>query len=126
MVKAGYVKHIGITQVGADTLRKAHSVHPISLVELEYSLFNRNIEKEILPTARQLGIGVVAFGALAHGLLSGAWSKNKEDVNNSRVPLYFRENIDKNLSLVEALREIAVEKQITVSQLAVAWLLSKG
>ena len=71
MVKAGYVKHIGITQVDADTLRKAHSVHPISLVESEYSLFNRNIEKEILPTARELGIGVVAFGALAHGLLSG-------------------------------------------------------
>lgn len=126
MVKAGYVKQIGITQVDADTLRKAHSVHRISLIESQYSLFNRNIEKEILPTARELGIGVVAFGALAHGLLGGTWSKDKEDVNNSRIPLFFKENIEKNLSLVEALREIALEKQMTVSQLAFTWMLSKG
>jgi aryl-alcohol dehydrogenase-like predicted oxidoreductase len=126
MVKAGYIKHIGMTQVDADTLRKAHSVHPISLVEYQYSLFNRNIEKEILPTARELGIDVVAFGTLAHGLLGGTWSKEKVDVNNTRVPLFFKENIDKNLSLVEVLREIAVEKQITLPQLAIAWVLAKG
>ncbi|MEK5254677.1 aldo/keto reductase [Paenibacillus sp. FSL F4-0125] len=126
MVKAGYVRHIGLTQVGAETIRKAQAVHPIALVESEYSLFNRKIEKDILPTTRELGIGVVAFGALAHGLLGGNWSKDKVDVNNARIPLYFKENIDHNLSLVEALREIAVEKQITVSQLALAWMLSKG
>lgn len=126
MVKAGYVKHIGMTQVDADTLRKAHSVYPISLIEYQYSLFNRNIEKGILPTARELGIGVVAFGTLANGLLGGTWSKEKVDVNNTRVPLFFKENIDKNLSLVEVLREIAVEKQITLPQLAIAWVLAKG
>lgn len=126
LVQAGYVRQIGITQVDADMLKRAHTVHPISLVELEYSLFNRGIEKDILPTARQLGIGVVAFGALAHGLLGGTWSKTKEDVNNSRIPLYFKENINKNLTLVEELRKIAEEKQITVSQLAIAWMLAKG
>lgn len=126
MVKAGYVKHIGMTQVDADTLRKAHSVHPISFVEYQYSLFNRSIEKDILPTARDLGIGVVAFGTLAHGLLGGTWSKDKVDHSNAHIPLFHTENIDKNLSLVESLRKIAVEKQITLPQLAVAWVLSKG
>ena len=126
MVKAGYVKHIGITQVDADTLRKAHSVHPISLVEAEYSLFNRSIEKDILATAKELGIGVLAFGALAHGMLSGTWTKDRvDDGYNSIIPIYSKENIAKNLSLVEALREIAAEKQITLSQLAIAWILSK-
>lgn len=126
MVKAGYVRHIGLTQVDADTLRKANSVHPISFLESEYSLFNRSIEKEILPTARELGIGVVAFGALAHGLLSGTLSKSKPHVYTSFIPLFFEENIDKNLELVEELRKIADEKHITVPQLALAWLLSKG
>ena len=126
LVKAGYVKYIGITEVDADTLKKAHAVHPISLIEARYSLFDRNIEKDILPTARELGVGIVAFGTLAHGLLGGTWSKNKADVNNSRYSLFFQENIDKNLTLVEALREIAGEKQITLPQLAIAWMLAKG
>lgn len=126
LVKEGYVKHIGLTQVDAETLRKANAVHPISLVELEYSLFNRKIEKELLPTARELGIDVVAFGALAHGILSGTWTKDKGDGYNSMIPLYAKGNIEKNLSLIEELRKIAVEKQITVPQLAFAWLLAKG
>lgn len=126
LVKAGYVRHIGITQVDAATLRKANSVHPISFIESEYSLFNRGIEKDILPTARELGIGVVAFGALAHGLLNGTWSKATAHSYNSGIPLFFKENIDRNLALVEALRVIADEKQITVPQLAIAWLLHKG
>jgi aryl-alcohol dehydrogenase-like predicted oxidoreductase len=124
LVKAGYVKHIGLTQVDADTLRRAHAVHPISFVESEYSLFNRSIENDILPTARELGIGVVAFGALAHGLLSGTCSKDNK--SHGYVPLFFKENIDKNLELVEALREIASGKQTTIPQLAISWLLSKG
>lgn len=126
LVKEGYVKHIGLTQVDAETLRKANSVHPISLVELEYSLFNRKIEKELLPTARELGIDVVAFGALAHGILSGTWTKDKSEGYNSMIPLYAKENIEKNLSLVEELRKIAVEKQVTIPQLVFAWLLAKG
>ncbi|MBP2000119.1 aryl-alcohol dehydrogenase-like predicted oxidoreductase [Paenibacillus shirakamiensis] len=125
MVKAGYVKHIGVTQVDADTLRKAHSVHPILLAEYQYSLFNRSMEKDIIPTAKELGIDLVAFGTLAHGLLGGHWSKDKVNHGNAHIPLFAKENIDKNLSLVEALREIAEEKQSTVAQLAVAWMLAK-
>ena len=126
LVKEGYVKHIGLTQVDAQTLRRANEVHPISLVEAEYSLFNRKIEKELLPTARELGIGVVAFGALAHGMLSGNWTKDKKDGYNSMISLYSKENIETNLALVEELRKIAIEKQISMPQLAFAWLLAKG
>lgn len=122
MVKEGYVKHIGVTEVDVETLRRAHSVHPISLVELEYSLFKRKIEKELLPTARELGIGVVAFGILSHGLLS----KERLQEMRNHYPQFLGENLDKNLLLVEALREIAVEKQITVPQLLTAWVLSRG
>ncbi|MFF2875026.1 aldo/keto reductase [Gottfriedia sp. NPDC057991] len=123
LVKEGYVKQIGITQVDAETLRKANSVHPISFIETEYSLFNRSMEKEILPTARELGVGVVAFGAIAHGLLSGTFSKNNA---KSYIPMFAEGNIDKNLELVEELRKIADEKNITIPQLALAWLSSKG
>lgn len=126
LVHAGYVKHIGITQVNAETLQRAHTAYPISLVEQEYSLFNRNIEKELLPTARKLGIGIVAFGVLSQGLLSGSWTKDRPKEKLNYSPRFADENFDKNLLLVEALREIAVEKNITLSQLAYAWILSKG
>lgn len=126
LVKEGYIKHIGITQVDAETLKRAHKTHPISFIEAEYSLFNRDIEKHIIPTARELGIGIVAFGALAHGLLSGNYSKDTGNKYNSRIPLFSEENIDKNLELVERLRVIATEKNITIPQLSIAWLLSKG
>lgn len=126
LVKEGYVKHIGLTQVDAETLRKANDVHKISLVEYEYSLFNRSIEKEILPTARELGIDVVTFGALTHGMLSGNWTKDKKSGYNSMISLFAEENIDKNLSLVNNLNKIAMEKNITLPQLSIAWLLAKG
>ncbi|GMX60116.1 aldo/keto reductase [Paenibacillus elgii] len=126
MIKAGYVKHIGLTQVDAETLRKAHSVHTIRLVEYQYSLFNRSIERDILPTTRELGIDVVAFGTLAHGLLGGTWTKDKVDHSTAHIPLFSKENIEKNLSLIDALRKIAEEKHLTVAQLAVAWVLAKG
>ncbi len=126
LVKEGYIKHIGITQVDGETLKRAHKTHPITFIESEYSLFNRDIEKDIIPTARELGIGIVAFGALAHGFLSGTFSKNTGNRYNSRIPLFYEENIDKNLELVERLRVIADEKNITIPQLSLAWLLSKG
>jgi aryl-alcohol dehydrogenase-like predicted oxidoreductase len=127
LVKAGYVKHIGITQVDAETIRKAHSTHPISLVEAQYSLFNRSIEKEILPTVRELGISLVAFGVLAHGLLAGSWTEERiQKSKGGYVPLFFEENIEKNVSLAKKLCGIAEEKRLTVSQLAFAWILSKG
>lgn len=126
LVKAGYVKHVGITQVDSDTLRRAHATHPISLIESEYSLFNRGIEKDIIPIAGELGIGIVAFGALAHGLLSGTYSNDDSNRFSLRIPIFFKENIGKNLELIEELRMIADEKHITIPQLAIAWLLSKG
>lgn len=127
LVKEGYVKHIGVTQIDADTLRRAHAIHPISLVEVEYSLFNRSIEKDILPTARELGTGVVAFGAAAHGLLAGNWTDERiQKSKGGFVPLFFEENIEKNVALVKRLGNIAAKKQMTVSQLAFAWMLSKG
>ena len=122
MVKAGYVKHIGLSMVDAETLRRAHSVHPISLVEVEYSLFNRNIEKELIPTARELGVGIVAVGVLSHGLLT----KERLQEMRKRFPQFYGDNIDKNLLRLDALGEIAKEKQITLPQLLTAWVLAQG
>lgn len=127
LVQAGYVKHIGVTQVDAETLRRAHATHPIRLVEAEYSLFNRSIEQDVLPTARELGIGVIAFGTVAHGLLAGHWTDERiQKSKGGYVPLFFEENIEKNVSLSKKLGEIAAKKQMTLSQLAFAWILSKG
>ncbi|MCQ6268752.1 aldo/keto reductase [Fictibacillus sp. WQ 8-8] len=129
MVKAGYVRHIGLSEVGVDTIRRAHAVHPISWLQIEYSLFNRGIESNILPTLRELGISLSAYGVLSRGLLSGTWSKDRvisSDDKRGRAPRFVGENLEKNLALVEALREIAKEKQATVAQLAIAWVLSQG
>jgi len=122
MVKAGYVKYIGLSEVDAVTLRRAASVHPISLVELGYSVAKRNIEKEVLPTARELGIGVVAFGVLSHGMLS---KERVVDMKN-RFPQFAGVNTDKNISLIGALNKIAEEKQITLPQLLIAWVFAQG
>ncbi|WP_141434268.1 aldo/keto reductase [Bacillus sp. 03113] len=128
MVKEGYVRHIGLSEANADTIRRAHSVHPISWLQIEYSLFSRGIEKEILPTLRELGITLSAYGVLSRGLLSGKWSKDRQGTPDFRSfsPRFMGENLDRNLALVEALREIAEEKQTTVAQLAIAWVLSRG
>lgn len=129
MVKAGYVRHIGLSEVGVETIRRAHAVHPISWLQMEYSLFNRGIELEILPTIRELGITLSAYGVLSRGLLSGNWSKERvlgsEDMRE-KAPRFTSENLERNLALVDALREIAEEKQATVAQIAIAWVLSKG
>jgi aryl-alcohol dehydrogenase-like predicted oxidoreductase len=129
LVKEGYVRHIGLSEVGVDNIRRAHAVHPISWLQIEYSLFNRGIELNILPTLRELGITLSAYGVLSRGLLSGNWTKDREigseDVRG-KAPRFTSENIKKNLALVEALREIAEEKQVTVAQMAIAWVLSQG
>jgi aryl-alcohol dehydrogenase-like predicted oxidoreductase len=129
MVKAGYVRYIGLSEVGVDTIRRAHAVHPISWLQIEYSLFNRGIETNILPTLRELGISLSAYGVLSRGLLSGTWSKDRvlgSDDKRGIAPRFTSENLEKNLALVESLREIAKEKQVTVAQLAIAWVLSRG
>jgi aryl-alcohol dehydrogenase-like predicted oxidoreductase len=128
MVKAGYVKNIGLSEANAETIRRAHAVHPISWLQIEYPLFSRGIEKEILPTLRELGISLSAYGVLSRGLLSGKWSKDRQGAPDFRSfsPRFMGENLDKNLALVESLRVIAEEKQTNVAQLAIAWVLSRG
>ncbi|MFC0188800.1 aldo/keto reductase [Fictibacillus aquaticus] len=128
LVKEGYVKHIGLSEANAETVKKAHAVHPISWLQIEYSLFSRGIEAEILPTLRELGISLSAYGVLSRGLLSGKWSKERQAQVDFRsfAPRFMGDNLDKNLELVEALRGIAEEKLTTVAQLAIAWVLSQG
>lgn len=129
MVQAGYVRHIGLSEVGAAVIRRAHAVHPISWLQIEYSLLSRGIEAEILPTVRELGIAVTAYGVLSRGLLSGHWSKERstaaKDFRGS-LPRFSGENLDRNLSLVESLRQLAQAKNATVAQVAIAWVLSQG
>ena len=129
MVQAGYVRHVGLSEAGPDTIRRAHAVHPVSDLQIEYSLISRGIEDEILPTCRELGIGVTAYGVLSRGLLSGHWSKERALTPNdfrAFAPRFQGENLDRNLELVEMLRTIADAKDATVAQLAIAWVLSRG
>ncbi|OCP00788.1 MULTISPECIES: aldo/keto reductase [unclassified Ensifer] len=128
MVKAGYVRHIGLSEVGAETIRRAAAVHPISDLQIEYSLISRGIEDEILPTCRALGIGVTAYGVLSRGLISGHWQKGGAGKGDFRAmsPRFQEGNIDKNLALVEALRRIAESKGVSVAQIAIAWVAAQG
>ncbi|HEX2909948.1 MAG TPA: aldo/keto reductase [Chloroflexia bacterium] len=129
MVKAGYVRHIGLSEASAETIRRAHAVHPISDLQIEYSLISRGIEAEILPTCRELGIDITAYGILSRGLLSGHWAKDRNlspgDFRNYS-PRFQGENLAHNLSLVEALRGIADSKGVTVAQVAISWVLTRG
>src|SRR5882762_8579872 len=121
MVKAGFVRHIGLSEVNAQTLRRAAAVHPISDLQIEYSLLSRGIEAEILPTARKLGIGITAYGVLSRGLLSGHWD-NQRSLSQYDFrkfsPRFQGDNLEHNLALVEALRKVADRKGIEVSQAA--------
>jgi aryl-alcohol dehydrogenase-like predicted oxidoreductase len=128
MIKAGYVKHVGLSEVGAATIRKAAAVHPISDLQIEYSLISRGIEAEILPTCRELGIGITAYGVLSRGLISGHWSKEAAGKGDFRAmsPRFQGENVDHNLALVEALRKVAHAKEVSVAQIAIAWVAAQG
>ena len=126
LVEAGMVRHIGLSEVGEATIRRAASVHPISDLQIEYSLIARGIEDRILPACRELGIGVTAYGVLARGLISGHWSKARSAPGDLRAltPRFQNGNVDANLALVEALRQIAEEKGASVAQIAIAWVAS--
>ena len=127
MVKAGYVRHIGLSEVGADTIRRAAKVHPISDLQIEYSLISRGIETEILPTCRALGIGITAYGVLSRGLISGHWSKGRTVQDfRSIIPRFQGGNLDANLILVEKLRAIAQRIGASVAQVAIAWVAAQG
>jgi pyridoxine 4-dehydrogenase len=129
LVKAGYVRHIGLSEVGADTLRRASSVHAISDLQIEYSMISRGIERAILPAARALGIGVTAYGVLSRGLISGHWSKDRQgeqDFRGQASPRFQGQNLETNLALVERLRALAQELGASVAQLAIAWVAAQG
>ncbi|QFZ24776.1 aldo/keto reductase [Saccharothrix syringae] len=126
-VEKGHVRYIGLSEVGADTLRRAHAVHPIVDLQIEYALVTRGIEAEILPTARELGIGITAYGVLSRGLISGHWTPGRQaDDFRATSPRFQGENLERNLDLVETLRVIAADKGVSVAQLAIAWVLARG
>ncbi len=129
LVKAGHVRHIGLSEVGSETLRRAHAVHPIADLQIEYSMISRGIENGILQTCRELGIGITAYGVLSRGLISGHWSKQRQgeaDFRGLASPRFQGENLDRNLALVEKLRAIAGELGVSVAQVAIAWVAAQG
>jgi aryl-alcohol dehydrogenase-like predicted oxidoreductase len=130
LVEAGKVRYLGLSEAGTETIRKAHAVHPISALQSEYSLFTRDVEDEILPTVRELGIGFVPYSPLGRGFLTGRWRSiedmPEEDTRSARFPRFAEENFKKNLELADRVREVAEGKGITPGQLALAWLLAQG
>ncbi|MDQ4021346.1 MAG: aldo/keto reductase [Actinomycetota bacterium] len=129
LVQAGHVRHIGLSEVGADTLRRAQAVHPIADLQIEYSLLSRGIEAEILPVARKLGIGITAYGVLSRGLISGRWNTDRQPAGTdfrAFSPRFQGENLQRNLALVDTLRTVAQAKGATVAQIAIAWVAAQG
>jgi aryl-alcohol dehydrogenase-like predicted oxidoreductase len=128
-VKAGWVRHIGLSEVGPETLRRAHVVHPICDLQIEYSLVSRGIERDILATCRELGIGITAYGVLSRGLIGGHWSAQRTATPGDfrgRTPRFQGENLQKNLALVERLRAVAEGIGAPVAQVAIAWVTAQG
>ncbi len=128
MVKAGYVRAIGLSEVSTATIRRAAAVHPIADLQIEYSLIMRMIEIDILPACRELGIGITAYGVLARGLISGHWSRERRNSGDFRgaSSRFSGDNLDHNLKLVEALRNVAAARGVSVAAIAVAWVLARG
>ncbi|MGA2836271.1 MAG: aldo/keto reductase [Acidimicrobiales bacterium] len=128
-IEAGWVRHLGLSEVGADTIRRAQSVHPVADVQIEYSLMSRGPESAILPTTRELGIAITAYGVLSRGLLSGSWSTRREFAPGdfrAHAPRFAPGNVDANLALVEALAEVATAIGAPVAEVAMAWVLARG
>jgi aryl-alcohol dehydrogenase-like predicted oxidoreductase len=128
MIRAGYVRHIGLSEVGSSTMRRAAAVAPISDLQIEYSLISRGIEADILPTARALGIGITAYGVLSRGLISGHWQPGQTTIADfrSHSPRFQPGNVERNLALVERLRALAASHGATPAQVAIAWVAAQG
>lgn len=129
LVEKGYVRHIGLSEVGAETIRKAAATAPIADLQIEYALISRGIEKSILPVTRELGISVTAYGVLSRGLISGHFTADRKLAANdfrAHSPRFQGDNLQHNLNLVEALRKIAGQKGVSVAQIAIAWVLAQG
>ena len=125
LVRAGYVRHVGISEASAESLRRASAVHPLAALQIEYSIVTRGIEAKILPAARELGISVTAYGVLSRGLLSGSRPTGPRDFR-AHLPRFTGENYEKNQRLFATLQEIAAAKNATPAQIAIAWVLSRG
>src|SRR5471030_1275183 len=128
LIQGGYVRHIGLSEVGADTIRRAHAVHPIADLQIEYSMISRGIEDGILQTCRELGIAVTAYGVLSRGLISGHWNAQRQQDGDfrSHSPRFQGDNLQRNLALVEKVRAIAGEMGVSVAQVAIAWVQAQG
>ncbi|MFI7497760.1 aldo/keto reductase [Streptomyces sp. NPDC049687] len=129
LVEQGYVRHIGLSEVGAETIRRAAATAPIADLQIEYSLISRGVEKSILPTTRELGISITAYGVLGRGLISGHFTADRRlaaDDFRAHSPRFQGENLRHNLDLVEALRKIAEQKGVSVARIAIAWVLARG
>ena len=127
LIEAGYVRRMGLSEIGADTLRRAHAVTPIADLQIEYSLISRGIEREILPAARELGVAITAYGLLSRGLLSGNWSAEQSRAGvRARMPRFNEENVRHNLELVDRLRAVADAAGVPVAQVAIAWVSGRG
>jgi aryl-alcohol dehydrogenase-like predicted oxidoreductase len=129
LIDAGYVRHVGLSEVGAETIRRAHAVHPVTDLQIEYSLISRGIEQTILPTTRELGIGITAYGVLSRGLISGHWQPDQAvgaGDTRTHYPRFQGGNLEHNLALVEELRSVAKAKGVSVAQIAFAWVLAQG
>jgi aryl-alcohol dehydrogenase-like predicted oxidoreductase len=126
MIQAGYVRYLGLSETGADTIRRAAAVHPVTALQIEYSLMSRGIEAEILPAVRDLGVGVTAYGVMSRGLLSASGPHIAAGDSRNRFPRFQGENLQRNLALVDALERVAAERGATTAQFALAWVLSRG
>ena len=126
MIEAGYVRHLGLSEVGPGTIRRAHAVHPVRALQIEYSLMSRGIEAEILPTVRELGISVTAYGILSRGLLNRDTARLAEGDPRGRFPRFQGGNLERNLELLDALEQIAERRGVSTAQLAIAWAASRG
>jgi aryl-alcohol dehydrogenase-like predicted oxidoreductase len=130
LVEQGKVRHLGLSEASPDTIRRAHAVHPITALQTEYSLWTRDVEREILPTVRELGIGFVAYSPLGRGFLSGRYRSvddfSERDSRRVRFPRFERENLERNLEIVDRLEAMARDKGVTPGQLALAWVMHQG
>jgi aryl-alcohol dehydrogenase-like predicted oxidoreductase len=130
LVQAGKVRHLGLSEAAPETIRRAHAVHPIAAVQTEYSLWTRDPEEQILPTVRELGIGLVPYSPLGRGMLTGAVTRETLDADDSRAtgrfPRFAGDALDANLALVDKVKELAAQHDCTPGQLALAWVLAQG
>jgi aryl-alcohol dehydrogenase-like predicted oxidoreductase len=129
LVEQGYVRHVGLSEVGAETIRRAAATAPVADLQIEYSLISRGIERSVLPTTRELGISITAYGVLSRGLISGHFTADRRlgtDDFRAHSPRFQGDNLRHNLNLVEALRKLAEQKGVSVAQIAIAWVLAQG